>query len=86
MSFVTKAYDKFHMLTINNVNDWGTSQEFSNFYAAQHILFWSVNYYQLIKYSKNFVKSLMALRTIMLSILIEKAILVSQLLLFNVRW
>ena len=86
MSFVTKAYDKFHMLAINNVNDWGTSQEFSNFYAAQHILFWSVNYYQLIKYSKNFVKSLMALRTIMLSILIEKAILVSQLLLFNVRW
>ena len=44
-----------------------------------------LSYYQLIKYSWNFVKPLMAFITIMLPILIEKAIVVSELLLFIVK-
>ena len=57
------------------------------FYEPErHLMFWSVNYYQLIQYSCNFVKILMAFITIMLPIVIEKAIVASKLLLFIVRW
>ena len=56
------------------------------FYEPErHFTLRSLSYYQLIKYSWNFVKPLMAFITIMLPILIEKAIVVSELLLFIVK-